>query len=183
MPAFESFPRCYTRRLLPVEGTTNRVNDGDPEFMALFLAYANRTLDTTTWTFRKRLLGEVAPRLFGESFGQWVEDQSRNANVAGYNLDFLKDTLEYIQTGQRRMNPLSWLELVTELDEIATVHSGQMLGGLGKGLRSTTMTLQQWCRHPSGFEDLMLSMYLFFGTQRSPEDLDMPEHVPVGIAD
>lgn len=183
MPAFESFPRCYTRRLCPQEGTVNRVNDGDQEFMALFLAYANRTLDSTTWSFRKRILGEVAPRLFGDSFAQWVEDQSRNANVAGYNLDFLKDTLEYIDSGKRRINPLQWLELVTELDEVATVHNGQMLGGLGKGYGSTQNTIQRWCRHPNGFEDMMLSMYIFFGTQRSPLEQEAPPHVPVGIAD
>jgi hypothetical protein len=180
MPNFATYPRCYVRRL--PQDCSNSFSQGDAELMVLWDLFMNCKVDTSTWQYRKRILA-AAMRLF-DGFSQWVDDNSRDPNVAGYTLDFLKDTLTYLETGKRRLHPLQWLELMPEVEEISTVHGGQRLNVTpAHGLRSTSEALQLWCSYQGGFEDLVLSLYLFFGGQRMPDAPDDREHRTVGIAD
>lgn len=181
MTYFITYPRCFVKRA-PLEATANSLSKGDAELMVLYDQYINAKIDTSTWEFRKRVLS-IAMRLF-DGFGQFVDDQSRDPNVNGYNLDFLKDTLNYIETGERKLGCEQWIELVNEVEEISTVHTGQRLNVTAyKGLRSTSDTIQKWLSWPRGFEDLMLSLYVFFGGQRVPYFNSTTERTPVGIAD
>lgn len=174
-----TYPRCYCR-FAPEGEDDNSLSAGDPELMVLWDLFINGKLDTTTWSFRKRAL-TMACRLFG-NFGEWVRLQGRNPQVSGYNLQFLEDTLNYIETGKRKLDPQAWLELVNEVEEVTTVRHGQRQDVGLRSLSSTTGAVQKWCSWPVGFSDMMVSLYVFFGGQRAL--YHTPErHEPVGIAD
>lgn len=176
-----TYPRCFTTGLRKDAGG-NRLCKGDPEIIALYQIYLNRTVDTSGWSFRKRVLAN-ALRLFGE-FKLWTETQSVNPVINGYNLEFLSDTLNFIQTGQRRMGIMQWFELLNEVSEISTVDQHTRLSPITiPALQSTERTLQKWCSHPNGFDDLMLSLNVFFGAERAPDFIEPPEHRRVGIID
>jgi hypothetical protein len=165
MPSFTTYPRCYIKRL-PADKGANALSKGDAELMTLWDLYMNSQVDTTTWGFRKRVLA-VAIRLF-DHFPDFVNDQSNSPLVVGYNLDFLKDTLNYIETGVRRIGVLQWLELVSEIDEVSTVDTGQHLNlATYRGLRCTADTITKWWSWPEGFEDSLLSLFVLFGSQRN----------------
>lgn len=180
MPRFVTYPRCYVRRA--PEGIGSGQVEGDSELMVLWDIYMTCKLDTTTWGFRKRVVN-TAMRLF-ENFGSWVGDQNSSPNVVGYNADFLADTLNFIETGKRKLHPLQWLDIVNETAEIATVDDNHTVaGGNYKGLTFTHDVLQKWMSWPLGFEDLMLSLYIFFGGQRNPYSDAQAQHYRVGVAD
>jgi hypothetical protein len=180
MAYFKTYPRCYTTRLITAKD--NEYSKGDHELAVVYDLYINRKVDTDSWEFRKQVLA-VALRLLA-NFKQWVNDQSVNANVMGYNLEFLKDTLNYIQTGNRRIGVLQWLELTTEVDQIASVNPNQKLSRVDyPGFLTTPHAIQKWCSWPNGFEDLLLTLNVLFGIARAPIYEEPAEHHPVGIID
>jgi hypothetical protein len=180
MNTYMIYPRCFTTRL--PNGQKSDTSEGDAQLTALWDLYVNKKVDTDTWSFRKDVLA-CALRLF-KDFRNWTADQSENPNIVGYNLEFLKDTLNYIATGVRRMGVPAWLELCTEIDQVSTIARGSRLSDIKNPvLLSTTHAVQQWCSWPNGFEDLLYTMQVLFGESRDPETREPPEHRTVGVAD
>lgn len=157
-----SYPRLFTSL---AEGTDSVVaSNGDGSVALLYELYVNRTINTDTWTFRRRVL-ECALRLFGD-FDTWVHLQHKNPHVVGYNSEFVYDTLRYLEGEPRRLPVQSWLELLTEREtakplEFLSPHSLSAIRTV-----STVNALQTWCRRPNGFDDLICSLHVLFGRAR-----------------
>lgn len=166
------YPRHFTSRSPVGNGVV--VSRGDETLETLYQFFMDPNVNSTSWTYRKRVL-DTALRLFGD-FGEWLNDQRSNPRISGYNLEFLKDTLNFIRTGRRVLSIQTAIELVSEnIPHGITAAANQSTPSeliLGRET-STISIIQAWCGQPAlfedrarGFEDLLLSMYVFFGASR-----------------
>lgn len=156
------YPRLYTTRSL---GSGVVTSTGDITVTTLYQFLLDRTVNTVSWDYRKRVLA-TAMRMFGD-FDQWLKDQRNNPQLVGFNFDFLVDTLQFIRTGNRQMAVANWLEIVGE--SVMHSNSPNHLPGSGLSLdqsETTNALIQQWCSWPNGIEDLLCTLYVLFGPAR-----------------
>lgn len=141
------------------------VSQGDASIDTLYDLYMGRTVNTSSWAFRRQVLTQ-ALRIFG-NFQEWLEHQRANPSVAGRNRDFLEDTIQFIQTGKRQMEIMNWLDL---MDEITPTDRPKMVHGPMALLSSanTVQVLQTWCSRTNGIEDLVQTLYVLFGHKHRP---------------
>lgn len=159
------YPRLYTSRRATGGGVV--VSKGDEAVQTLNDFLQNRSVNTLSWSYRRQVV-DSALRLFGE-FGPWLQDQLNNPRVVGYNLEFLKDTLQFIRTGKRDLCLANWLELVAEGDDLANAAeiSRTRVNNFASVRGETTVQLiQAWCTHPGGIEDLAGTLHILFGRSR-----------------
>lgn len=171
------YPRHYTSRSPVGSGVSS--SQGDAEVVALYKFYLDRRSNSQTWSFRKETL-LCALRLFGD-FGSWLSDQVNNPRIGDFQYDFLKDTITYVLTGDRALSIRTWMDLLSDskAETPKGIQSSKKASlTLGKTM-STIAVLQSWCGQPAkfedrarGFEDLLFSLYVFFG----PEPFYGPTH-------
>lgn len=111
----------------------------------------------------------IAMKLFGD-FNGFLAAQKNNPFLYGYNYEFLLDTLKFILTGCRKVSIHNWKPLLAEWAEPHSEYkqrasSGQ-LGDVFKALRGRhgAEIVAYWCSHPNGFEDMVMTMWLMFGS-------------------
>lgn len=158
-------PRLFATRH---KGGANVImSEGDATVATLYELFANRLVDSTAWTYRRRVL-DTALRLF-DRMDEWLLLQSENAHMRGYNLEFIQDTLNFIRTGQRTMSIETWLELLHEQGEIEQgsldPRAAKTYFTLQAG-EDTVGILQKWCGQPRGFQDLVCTLHVLFGHSR-----------------
>jgi len=161
------YPRLYRIGLPGPDDTIN--SRGDETVSELFRVYEQGAVDVTGMDFKLRIL-DCGLRLFGD-IREWMLLQRNNPNLLGYNLEFLRDTLKYIATGERDLSPLIWLDLVTERSLHSTQAHHLTLPELSipKEIETPQM-LQLWCSRKNGFQDLVQSLFLLFGRARVEEE-------------
>jgi hypothetical protein len=159
------YPRLYQ---VLVPGENQVINSrGDETVSELFRVYEAGAVDVSGMEFKLRVL-DSAIRLFGD-IREWMLLQRNNPNLLGYNLQFLRDTLQYLTTGDRELSPLIWLDLVSE----RSLHSTQAHHLTLPELEiKTPEVLQLWCSRKGGFEDLVQSLFLLFGVARVEEETE-----------
>lgn len=116
----------------------------------------------------------IAMEFFG-NFSQFLHTQKNNPFLYGYNYEFLLDTLKFIQTGCRKVSIHNWKPLLAEWAEPRSEHkqrasSGQ-LGDVFKPFmgRPGAEVVALWCSHPNGFEDMVMTIWLMFGSSFEPD--------------
>ena len=97
----------------------------------------------------------------------WV-NYRHNSKLHGYRLQFLKDTLLFVQTGKREFSPNTWLSLIdegvddgefdpeTRTDLLSDIH-----------IPTIDEFLSSWISQPNGIDDLFISAYILFGKAES----------------
>lgn len=162
MTQIVSYPRLYTSR---APGPDQSIaSNGDGSVALLYELYITRSVNTDTWSYRRRVL-DCALRLFGD-FDSWVADQSKNPHVVGYNSEFIYDTLRFLEGEPRRLPVQSWLELIAERDSEKPLEFLNPHVLTAMRTESTVQILQKWCQRPSGFDDLICSLHVLFGRAR-----------------
>jgi hypothetical protein len=159
------FPRGYSggqSRAKPVH--SNR--EGDPEITALWKQYCEPVNNSTSWQFRRLVLG-CAKRLLGGR-PNWFLSQDPNPWVLAYNYQFVIDTLRFIGTGRRRISIHAWPDLLSNYpkNELPDVSNRHEIADTFTQLALTTSIdalLQLWCSHPKGFDDMICTLNLLFG--------------------
>lgn len=163
------YPRLYTSRRTDGEGI--QVSQGDESVELLYKTLIDRNTNTRSWAFSRTVLTN-AMRLFGD-LQEWTREQLSNPNIVGYNREFIKDTLNFIQTGRREMPVLVWFDLVTEGGVGHHAHAiPQRLHESKPVLKASDdsiQLLQSWISQPNGLEDLLTTMHLLFGSARKPQ--------------
>lgn len=110
----------------------------------------------------------IAMELFG-NFSAFVQTQKNNPFLYGYNYEFLLDTLKFIHSGHRKVSIHNWKPILAEWVE---PHSDYKLRAREtipvefKPLVKLTSSeiVAKWCSHPNGLEDMVMTMWLMFGT-------------------
>lgn len=160
MAAVLVYPRRFTSR---VQSEQSHRSHGDQAVDMIYSDLTDHRFNTRSYEFQKRVV-DCALRLFGD-FRGWTADQQDNPDVAGYNVLFIDDTLEYIKTGQRQMSPMTWIGLLNEGDSKDKAVIRFALKEVPVKSATTIEILQQWCAHPDGVEDLALTLYVLFGSK------------------
>ena len=145
------------------------------EVDALYNAWTSDNTRLKDFDFRERVL-TAAFRAFGvRSLRTWVEAQQRKPKYSLMHQRYLLETLEFIYFGKTRaLKTLQWVALLSASDETNSVQTdltpyfGPQDSLVGGG-RSVAMCdiIQAWCSRPGGFEDLMVSLYVIFGSRTS----------------
>ncbi len=161
------YPRLYTSRLFEGEGVL--VSEGDQSIELLFRTLVDRTTNTRSWPFYESVLTN-ALRLFGD-LNDWFKEQLSNPNLIGYNRQFIHDTINFIEGGQRELPVRTWYDLVSEGGAGHHAHAiPQRLQDNKLLLRASEPSLelmQKWVSQPNGLEDLLNTMHLLFGRARN----------------
>lgn len=103
----------------------------------------------------------------------WIVAQTFNPNLDRYRIDFLVDTLIYIETGKRSQSLMTWRALCC--DKTLTDAKGITLRGhsinkkivLPKAIlfSQPASIISAWISYDGGFADLVESLYMMFGSQ------------------
>lgn len=147
----------------------------NPIVEGLYSQYIKRSINSNTFEFRQKVL-QAALHSFGTpDFGLWFESQFKSPACGDLHRRFLDDTLKFLRNGRRDMSLETWGSLITITDE--GDHIGKLSDyaneffGIGQGVRVTdrrnylnTDVIQMWCSHPNGFEDLLGTLHILFGS-------------------
>lgn len=164
------YPRGYISKVGQISRNDDTFTEanGDGDVNALYDIYLNRSVNIESWEFRSRVL-MTAARLFNQ-FSIWLSTQVvSNDRIYGLNLEFLKDTALFIKTGHRNMSITTWSELLLEYPKETP--------GIAKPKRwdsdfniivndDDNDFLGKWCSHQGGFNDLICTLHILFGTAK-----------------
>lgn len=141
----------------------------DRDVESIYRSYINREIDFNNWDFRLNVIEECF-RLFGPNFEEWVLYQiNKNTLIYDHSLDFLLDTLNFIVGMQRKVPIFVWRELMlTDPEnksniEIANRKISKLKDLYPRIPTQTSDIIQLWCSQEDGFEDMLTSVFLFFG--------------------
>lgn len=153
-------------------GAATRVA-GDSEVDSLYDQFVNKKGDYTSWEFKHRVFLS-AKRLIGTSLRGWVRRHSNSTFIGQQGARFIEDTLKFITSGYRTVSAVNWLELVPVdvkegMGDKPTMVNYDEVVVWGKGAADETDInyLAKWCAHPRGFDDLLTSLYLMYGSANS----------------
>lgn len=143
------------------------MRQGDPRVHELFVEFTNFPKRAVTWDFQKRVI-DLAQELFAGDYS-WFIRQDSNALIKDQNYAFILDTVKYIATGRRKFSIHTWPALVSyEVPLISESVAGRRdIFALIDALKIPTNTdalLQLWLSHKDGFNDLMYTLHLLFGS-------------------
>lgn len=163
------YPRGYSRRLGSVPDT--HIHAGDEEIDQLYMTYLKGRVNHQGWRYRRQVIS-VAARLL-RNFGQFLNQQSDNPYLYGFNYDFLLDTLKFIETGHRSMSVETWEGLLMEnqppnKDFKARPNFSVSQSPLSVIGSKTEDVISRWCAQPKGFEDMLKTLTVMFGKARHP---------------
>lgn len=143
------------------------MRQGDPRVHALFVEFTNFPKRAVTWEFQKSVI-ELAQDIFTGDYN-WFYRQDSNALLKDQNYGFVLDTIRFIATGTRKFSIHTWPTLVSYEVPIVneSVDGRRDIFMLMQKLDVPTDTnhfIQKWLSHKNGFDDLMYTMHLLFGT-------------------
>ena len=171
MRSVTTFPRGYQALRIDID-RDQQDSSGDSEVEVLFRWFITRKVNPDTWDYRVKVLA-AALRLFGDNFADWAKLQMRgNPYVYEHNYEFLRDTYAYLVSGERKLQVQSWEELLMEYPKAVVLNTLQdrFNDDMDKLLvsKKTIDVLQRWCSIEGGFEDLVYSLHILFGTAKHP---------------
>ena len=155
----------------------------EPNFKldAIFTAMISRPLDLKKLQF-KRMVIEEALKAFGtNSFTDWIMNQITSPFMDELHIDFIKDTVNYILTGERKYDSSTWNSIISReivvpatrveltdlgIDEFLGISSG----GVPREYRINYVkdVLKVWLTSESSLQDLIYTLYILFGSTEKP---------------
>jgi hypothetical protein len=120
--------------------------------------------------FREKVL-RIALNAFGTSdFLEWVMIQQNGPSTGDMHMEFLRNTLEFIQTGKRAVGLHAWTTMLSTMDitHNQTKDDGSFTWFFvddNKSARNVALidVIQRWCSHPNGFADMIQTLHVLFG--------------------
>lgn len=141
--------------------------------MDLLKAEENRQHNNATWDIRKQYLA-VAKQLFGPYIYDWVKINIDIEVVVGRRLDFILDTINFVNGKNRSITTTSWYELMDMYPDHNRVKSAEAKEKSNTLLEvtpkvTTVEFLARWCSQPKGYEDLVATLEICFGPERTTD--------------
>lgn len=135
------------------------IKDGDPELVELMKVIQFNRLANMSSQDKLNFIN-VAKRLFND-FDRFIQYNIVGNNlVHGKSLDFIIDTVEFINGGVRVLDINTWLNYL----DFETKKPSKALDPRVVELNSTGSNyIGKWIRQPNGFEDLVSTLSILFG--------------------
>lgn len=146
---------------------------GIPQVDAIWNEYQSGTKLITSFDFRESII-KTALMAFGtQSFFAWCELQTKNIYLTALHRKFLNDTFQFIESGKRSISNTTWQSLIKMRE--ASVQDAEVpyalneffrINGPNTAQRSfrTTDIIAQWVTQEEGFDDLLSTIHILFGT-------------------
>lgn len=174
MERLNRYPRGYLVRLPgsldpSVKGFDVETVASDAVIESLYKVYMGYLVNPDSWEYRKRVIAQCS-KLFG-NFRSWLVLQLvGNDYIYGLNLEFLRDTVQYIRTGHRDMSVFSWQELLLEHPDVHPGTAGpHRLVDFGlQDAKEFDNFIGLWCSKPGGFEDMLCTVHVLYGASKKP---------------
>ena len=167
---FERSPRGYAylkpAQKFPKAGEVIRFNptlERQQNIEALWSKYLT-IVGPTTPTHMVLLLISYLKESIGD-LRQWLWVQvSSNDLVHGYSLDFLKDTINYVNTGHRELSIDTWYNVIDSTPTKQSLDVNARLDTFKNiTILSTDEFLSRWLTHENGVRDMFQTAHLLFG--------------------
>ena len=123
--------------------------------------------------FREKVL-VAAMQCFGtQSFYDWCKLQQESPYFTDLHKRFLNDTLGFIASGERRMDTRAWKNIITVRvpnpndDRVVYEMDDYFKMKLPAAVRrpfDVARTIADWTSQPGGFEDMIATLRIIFGT-------------------
>ena len=148
------------------------MKDGDPQLQNLITNFAVSRVALLPSVVKLEFI-DCAKRLFG-NFDKFVEYNIENNNlIHGIDLDFLIDTVEFVNGGIRSLPIETWgnyIEHTPKKPDDLAQHKNLTLNYTG------TNYIGKWLRQPNGMADLISTLIIMFGLK-----LTDPKNVKNGL--
>lgn len=148
----------------------------EPRIQALFIRYATDPELKDCVAFKLEAIDTIAS-IYG-NFTRFMSYQfDFNYLMHGLNLDFLEDTLRFITSGRRDYSLLTWKELVVKNPDYIVRTNGHRRWQHVKsnfGINKYTDLehyISMWCSQAGGFEDMLYTTWILFGSPESANAL------------
>ncbi len=142
----------------------------------LWAKYKQNTTDSRSLGFEEKIL-KAALLAFGtKDFQSWCAIQSQSPYFDDMHRKFLNDTLTFINTGVRKMNPQSWKSILKPVKTPVSTktvfdYPAYFKGELGTDLMQPVSpndydlvcTITKWVSQPDGLTDLLCCLTILFG--------------------
>jgi hypothetical protein len=146
---------------------------GIPEVDSLWNQYQTESKFITSFDFREQIL-KTALTAFGTlSFFDWCNLQNKNVYFTALHKRFLNDTFSFIEEGKRSISIMTWRSLLTmkastsqDKEEMYLMNQFFRMDSQAFNRRSFRLSdnLVDWCRQENGFEDLLMTTHILFGS-------------------
>lgn len=168
-------PRGFSSTRSTTKPTDTIFSDGDPEINGIYAEMIKRPSAIREWTFVASVL-RVASRLLGNDLTAWVGAQRSNLYLHAQAINFVNDTINYINGKQRTIAVVNWIELLEERPEpLPRKLSTPMIGDLGT---MSSRHLTTWLSRDRGLEDLVYTLFVMYG-DANPSALRLDGTKPV----
>lgn len=148
------------------------VKDGDPAVVALTKQLQLTRLSNLSSTDKLAFI-DCAKRLFGD-FDAFVKYNIENNNlVHGHDLEFLLDTVEFVNGGVRSLSIDTWMSLLDQKPKKPNPSPAVPYVTLNY---TGTNYIGKWLRQPNGMADLISTLIIMFGLK-----LTDPKNVKNGL--
>lgn len=133
-----------------------------------------RHLNTNTFqindmAFRKEVL-RVALHAFGtKDFMDWVLINRAGPSTGEMHMEFIADTLNFIQNGKRDLTLHNWIGMLSNSDithnTTKDFNFTEFFVGPDKVARNINLVdvIQRWCAQEDGFLDMAVTLHVLFG--------------------
>jgi len=143
------------------------ISKGDVSVKMLYGIYTARTNGSHSWKYQSMVL-QSAHRLFG-NFIDWVARHQEDRNIAGYNAKFLAETLNFIQQDTpRSMSAIVWKDVMENYNSSyysVSVDANMKANRYHTKSEETSRILTKWVTKRNGFDDLVTTLYVLFGSK------------------
>lgn len=125
--------------------------------------------------FRRQAI-EAAYEAFGTTFfKEWYDHQKDSPYFTEMHQDFLRDTLQFLETGERKFHLETWDALLsrdcaekateTDYNEIEVEFFGLPQAGIIRKVRPYRLPdlICKWTKQEEGFQDLIYTLFILFG--------------------
>lgn len=175
MERLNQYPRGFTTIVNPTAIVKPQSTDGDvnlipcdPVLEQLYKIYMSNNNFNPSWDFCSQVITRCS-NLFGD-FRRWLILQTMvNDNIYDINLEFLKDTVNFIRTGTRLMPIINWVDLMLEYpDPVPGCANRHRLDQLAIGDNEFNHYIGLWCSWEGGFHDMLCTAHALFGVSKKP---------------
>jgi len=145
-----------------------------PQVEDLYKEFMSTPSKMKDMMFRERIVKVAAKSFVDPDFGRWLMLQDHSKNTGGMHSKFLEDTIRFIITGTREYTHDSWIRMTHALPASSKL-PGKSVKEVIKQFplydHQLSQVITNWVMHRGGYEDLLQSLFVIFGTRRQVTDV------------
>lgn len=143
------------------------------EVMAIVKRYEANTKQSSDIHFICDLIECTLRSIDSKLINSWLALQVKNADISDMHVRFIEDTFQFINSGTRTINIMSWARMLdgthnetntaTKKLDLVKLLGGSTFNQMTPGSVKTSDILFAWVGQPNGVEDLVYSLPVLFG--------------------